>query len=289
MISTFIKRFTKLRFDEYESNLYCDLFSADRLQPSSVCSSKGNLRRQLVSHILDYVLRESPSLLAKTRSQTLQELFVFTLMRGNIMTYFEAGANDGLTLSNTAGLMSSLKASGILVEANPYLYNSLRLNRPFDTCLNYALSNQTGSILAFNPGEGSTLYGALIEGNEMAANVSPVKQVLVPSRTIPDIFDEASLDHVDFLSLDIEGAEPEVLKPILAPSFHCGIIEANTESAFSACKLKLIKLGYQCYRYPFARNELLVIGPNAIVDLTLLKILDNQFSLLILCVLSLLV
>lgn len=278
MLASLVRKIAKFRIDQYESNIYCDLFSANRLKNSSVCSPRGNSCRQLLSHMLDYVLRESPLLLAKTRSQSLQELFVFTLLEGSIKSYFEAGANDGLDLSNTFGLMTAVGAKGILVEANPNLYNNLRLNRPRDTCFNYALSDRTGSLLPFNPGAGSTLYGSLIDGHVSGDNVLPFEAISVLSFTIPDIFEKASLEHVDFLSLDIEGSERYVLKSMRAPLFYCGLIEANTKTAFSACSLELRKLGYRCYRYPFARNELLVISPSASVNLNLMKILDNQFS-----------
>lgn len=278
MLFSLARKIAKFHFDRYESNIYCDLFSANRLSKSSVCSPKGNSCRQLLNQIIGYVLQESPFLLAKTRSQSLQELFVFTLLKGSIKSYFEAGANDGLSLSNTFGLMSALGSKGLLVEANPFLFNNLKRNRPGDTCLNYALSDREGSFLAFNPSVDGTLYGSLIDENSKGVNGFPVEAIQVLSSTLPDVFRQASVSHVDFLSLDIEGNEPNALKPIPAPLFHCGLIEANTKPAFLACRSELVRLGYQCYHYPFASNELLAIGPNATVDSDFMEILVNQFS-----------
>ena len=218
-------------------------------------------------------------LLVETRSQCLQEVFAFTLLKSNITSYFEAGANNGIELSNTYAIMSTHRANGILVEANPSLYQDLCKNRPRDATFNLALSAHTGLFLEFNPCEGQTLYGSLVVDKKVGASLSPQEIVQVQSSTILDILDSISIEYVQYLSLDIEGGELDVLQSLVKPFFDVGFIEVNTRLASKACQAELERIGYKCYKYPFAKNELLAVNPKAELNIDLLKIMDNLFSL----------
>lgn len=267
------------RFDQYEANLFCDLFSKNRLSSSSIITPIGNAARHILNLVIDYTLQTAPMLLAETRSQCLQELFAFTFLKGNITSYFEAGANNGIELSNTYAIMSTHRANGILVEANPSLYQDLCKNRPRDATFNLALSSHSGLLLEFNPCEGQTLYGSLVVDKKWVRFHPPQQIVQVQSSTIHNILDSISMEKVHYLSLDIEGGELDVLQSLVKPFFDVGFIEVNTRLARKACQDELERIGYKCYKYPFAKNEILAVNHKADLNSDLLETMDNLFSL----------
>jgi len=277
MILKIVRNLLGSRFDRYEANLYSDLFSCNRLAPSTLCSPRGNAARDLLGVMLNFTLKESPALFATTRAQSLQEIFAFALLGGNIRTYFEAGANDGVSLSNTFGLMTTLSARGILVEANPFLLNVLSKNRPHDHVVNAALSFISDTYLSFSPAPPNTLYGKVLSTSEKNTNCSSSDSVNVKASTILDVLLSASMNNIDFLSLDIEGGEYDALRPVSYPFFTCGFIEVNTRSAIAPCRDKLCGLGYECFSYPFAQNELLAIRADLSCNNEMLNLLRTSF------------
>jgi FkbM family methyltransferase len=120
--------------------------------------------------------------------------------------FIEAGANDGLFQSNTALLEKSLDWRGILVEPAPEAYIRCCANRvvPVHNCAlvpsDYKAETISGDFDGYPMGSvGGTRMGR-------ADNHT------VPARTLQSIIDEHGVTHVDFLSLDAEGYELEILR-----------------------------------------------------------------------------
>lgn len=146
--------------------------------------------------------------------------------------FVEAGANDGVTESNTLLLERDRCWSGILIEPVPELAALCRRNRPGATVVEAALvardfrdrvvrmthSNLMSVVRGARGGlkEDQAFAEA---GRELAPDVD-VYELEVPARTLSSIFDEHDVEGVDLLSIDVEGYELNALAG-LDLSRHC--------------------------------------------------------------------
>jgi len=140
--------------------------------------------------------------------------------------FIEAGGSDGYTQSNTWHLEKYKKWRGILVEPNPDAAELCRNERPNSVVYNYALVSNTfegDSIkllrrIAYNgdPGLMSTPVDSSIRSNEIwsapQTTVDKSEEIEVSATTLNDILENSDIDEIDFLSLDVEGYEAEILK-----------------------------------------------------------------------------
>jgi len=139
--------------------------------------------------------------------------------------FIEAGANDGYSQSNTYYLEKFLGWTGILVEGIPELYHSCRRLRKKSAVHHCALVSgefKAPQVRMHYANLMSLVDGALKSEALQAAHlgrglelqkISGTHPVTVPARTLQSILDEYSPPpRIDFLSLDVEGYELEVLK-----------------------------------------------------------------------------
>jgi len=139
-------------------------------------------------------------------------------------TYIELGANDGLTQSNTWWLEREREWSGLLIEPALNQYLQLVKNRsprnqfrcvacvPRDYSDAYVRMTYA-DLMSTTTSDG--LINIDIDVHYEAARQHAPDQVefYAPARTISDVIDECELpSHVDFMSLDVEGAELSVLQ-----------------------------------------------------------------------------
>jgi len=130
------------------------------------------------------------------------------------LTYVEVGANYPRDLSISAAL-HDLGWRGLLVEADPYLAQGLRLGRPGDVVEQVAAAAREGELRFFQvPGTG---LGTVDEAEAQAAASRgfEVRESVVPSRPLSAILDDFLAGRPDAtihaLTIDVEGAEAEVL------------------------------------------------------------------------------
>jgi FkbM family methyltransferase len=120
--------------------------------------------------------------------------------------FIEAGANDGLFQSNTALLEKSFDWDGILVEPSPAAFRRCRKNRRGST--------YNCALVAFDF-DGETVSGDF-DGYPMGSvgggRLGRENAFEVPARTLQSIIDAHGVSRVDFLSLDAEGYELEILR-----------------------------------------------------------------------------
>ena len=135
-------------------------------------------------------------------------------------TFVELGAFDGLEQTNTLWL-ERRGWRGVLIEAVPEFAEACRKNRPLSRVVHAACTSReqaSGEVELHQVGLMSMVDGAR-PADEQEAWVSRGEQVQkiirgrcrAPARTLSDILDEAGVQRVDFLSLDVEGAELAVL------------------------------------------------------------------------------
>jgi FkbM family methyltransferase len=134
-------------------------------------------------------------------------------------TFADIGANDGVTLSNTYSLALK-KWKGVLIEASPKAFLRLAKNYQFmGGCEihHVALGEKTGEIVL---NESSNLIGlddvalvSTVHAEEMKRFESAVsyEKVEVHCATWLDFLQASAFKQFDFISMDIEGSELEVL------------------------------------------------------------------------------
>ena len=170
--------------------------------------------------------------------------------------FVEAGANDGFTQSNTYYFEKILGWSGVLVEAIPELYQrcvKARKQAQVYQCALVAEALEDDTVTMEYANLMSLVKGAQKSADadeahlHHATTVQPdVRryQVEVPARTLTQILDHARVDHIDLLSLDVEGYELQALQGLdlrrYRPSYL--LVEANFRSEIDA---HLDAFGYQ--------------------------------------------
>jgi FkbM family methyltransferase len=135
--------------------------------------------------------------------------------------FFEAGANDGYTQSNTYFLERCLGWTGVLVEGIPELAEDCRAERCASEVFSCAL------VAPEDEGREVTMrYGdvvSLVAGAQGSAEdderhlalyerIAPSYEVEVPGRTLSSVLDEAGSPEIDLFFLDLEGYELEALR-----------------------------------------------------------------------------
>jgi FkbM family methyltransferase len=121
--------------------------------------------------------------------------------------FLDIGAHDGVYLSNTFLLESQFAWKGICIEANPETFIRLTKQRRA-LCVNLAVDSKKGHIM-FNPA--GVMGGIVAEGfdNEGANEGSLIS---VETDTLESILNQHNSPRIiDYLSIDIEGAEERAL------------------------------------------------------------------------------
>ena len=139
-------------------------------------------------------------------SQFGQDLKVLEMYNNKENGYFvEVGASDGILLSNTNLLEKKYNWTGICVEALPSYFEDLKKNRNFFT----------QSLL-------SGLASYLSNGQQIT-NTIKVKTI-----TLTEILDANNAPtYIEYLSLDTEGNELEVLKGTNLDKYTFGYISVQ--------------------------------------------------------------
>jgi FkbM family methyltransferase len=136
--------------------------------------------------------------------------------------FVEAGALDGYFQSNTYRLERMRRWRGILVEPTPHMAREAARERRAALVFNCALvdSDFDGDhmTLRYRAAMTSVTAGLENSGSEDAwsdfqgrPTDAPEHEFTVPARTLSAILDEVQVPKVDFLSLDVEGYEPQAL------------------------------------------------------------------------------
>jgi FkbM family methyltransferase len=139
--------------------------------------------------------------------------------------FIEAGANDGVTQSNTFLLERDHNWRGLLIEPIPDLARRCRQNRPGCIVENAALvpaGHAAKTVEMTYCNLMSQVKGAMKSAAEEADHIRRGKEcqqietytAQVPARTLSQILDAHRIEQVDLLSLDVEGFELAALQGI---------------------------------------------------------------------------
>jgi FkbM family methyltransferase len=176
--------------------------------------------KKTYTNLKNYIRGYAPKILSSTESysQFGEDLIVrsaLTLIKGGgPFKYIDIGANDPYRLSNTA-LLYNEGSSGVLIEPNPNIVKkikSMRGNR--DVILNCGVDftdKTEAEFYLIEPDVLSTFSKKEAENYKLNGYIV-TKVIKVKLRNINDILKEVG--EVDFLSLDVEGLDFEILKSI---------------------------------------------------------------------------
>jgi FkbM family methyltransferase len=137
--------------------------------------------------------------------------------------FVEAGAFDGYGGSNTYWFERFRGWSGVLVEPTPELADRARRDRPRSQVFQCALvaPDYAHAHITLHYGGGMSVVAGAWNADEEEhahADAGALKQgretflFEVPARLLSDVLDEASITHIDLLSLDVEGFEAPALR-----------------------------------------------------------------------------
>ena len=130
-------------------------------------------------------------------------------------TFFEAGAHDGYTQSNTYHLERHRGWSGVLVEPVPELRAKCERRRARSHVLGCALvgPDYPDPEITIHFGDLMSTVGADTHAASGLAVVGrSAYSVSVPARTLSSVLDEAAVGVLDLMVLDLEGNELDALR-----------------------------------------------------------------------------
>lgn len=173
--------------------------------------------------------------------------------------FVELGANDGIRQSNTYVLQKKYKWGGVLIEPNPARYEECVANRSSAhnvhtrCCACVPFSYHESSIEMIN---GDLMSVAMnldlskqeamshaLSGTEFLRNPGHSYNYFATAKTLTEVLNSASSpNHIDFLSLDVEGNELAVLEGLDTESYFVDWILIETRS--DATKKYLSEKGY---------------------------------------------
>lgn len=150
-------------------------------------------------------------------AQNAEDILLDRLFRGRPGTYMDVGANHPYLDSNTY-FFYVRGWRGVNVEPSRQGHALFLEHRPRDLNLNLAASDAEGELPfhEITGGEGptglSTLSPAMAD--EHRAQGYQVEEYRVPVKTVAQLIDEYHVDPPDFLSIDVESHEAQVLRGI---------------------------------------------------------------------------
>lgn len=168
--------------------------------------------------------------------------------------FVDVGAHDGVTFSNTYFLEKYRGWRGLCIEANPKLSESLKSNRACHVeCCAISAVEGTGDYLVVSG------YSEMLSGlsfnyetrhrkrirKEVRTHGGSVHSIEISTKRLQRVLDTYDIDEIDFLSIDVEGSEFDVIESLdlTRTSVHLMAIENN----YNSPKLRkyLGKLGFK--------------------------------------------
>jgi FkbM family methyltransferase len=168
-------------------------------------------------------------LMKESRSQLKQDIFALSVnnfKEGGF--YVEFGALDGINLSNTYLLENKFKWTGILSEPAKTQKSELQKNRPNSMVCDLCVWKDSTSTLLFvetNQTEFSTINSFVQENKHYVEQVANNSNYYVESISLIDLLRKYQAPrNIDYLSIDTEGSEYEILKAFNFKEYSFNVI-----------------------------------------------------------------
>lgn len=151
--------------------------------------------------------------------------------------FIEIGAYNGILYSNTYLLEKKYNWKGICIEPIPYLYDKLCINRKCH-CSNKAIYNKDGDILKFcikdcdvcsglvdTMDEQVVINGEVHIRSAKSGYSSIIDIETITLNTLLEYYNAPSV--IDYMSIDTEGSEFEILNSINFDKYKFGVIDVE--------------------------------------------------------------
>ena len=175
-----------------------------------------------------YRLIRTHALLLESRSQLKQDLFVLAETGFKEHGYFvEFGATDGIELSNTYLLETKFSWTGILAEPAKIWQAKLERNRPSASIEKLCIWSDSFSELRFNEVKEAVLSTISIfsDSDNHSTSRESGKEYNVKTISLIDLLRKYNAPkHIDYLSIDTEGSEYDILSKFDFSEYSFGII-----------------------------------------------------------------
>ncbi len=154
--------------------------------------------------------------------------------------FIEFGAYDGIKFSNTKFFEETLGWKGICLEPIPEHFSALEKNRPNSICIQGCISDAPGRKI-FNQVTSKKFFVEMLSGlkeeydpihfertkRETENSNGSMKTIWVDCFTLNDVLERYNISHIDYLSIDTEGGELNILKSIDFEKFNIDVIEVE--------------------------------------------------------------
>jgi len=189
--------------------------------------------------------------------------------------FIDVGAHDGVTINNTLYFEKNNNWKGINIEPIENVYNKLVINRPKCININCAVYNNDGETdFICNNGYTEMISGIkdtfderhnmrlLYENSIMGSTTELIK---VKTLKLKTILDKYNIRHVNYLSIDVEGAEFEVIKSIDFDKVFIDVI--GFENNYEDTSIPIVK---------YLENKNYIVCENKNIDIDIFMINKNS-------------
>lgn len=177
----------------------------------------------------------------------LLETELFKGMKNGI--FVDVGAHDGITINNTLFFEKHRNWTGINIEPQPDIFEKLKINRPNCINLNIAISDEDGkSEFIHNTGYTNMLSGLKnsYDDRHYGRNLLELihyggesKVITIETKKLSTVFEEHDIKNINYLSIDVEGGEFNVIKSI---DFEkCSIQVIGFESNYDDLSVEIVR------------------------------------------------
>lgn len=213
-----------------------------------------------VFKIDDKNYQKKVDLIKKSHSELKQDFFVLNMLNFKKNGYFvEFGSCDGLKFSNTFLLETEFEWKGILAEPARYWHEELKKNRRCNIETN-CVWKESGSKLIFKESD-LALYSTIndLSDKDHHKNLRKKGQIYdVSTISLNDLLEKYKAPKdIDYLSIDTEGSEYEVLQNFDFEKYNIKIItcEHNYTEIRSKLFNLLTKKGYKRVHQELSKHD----------------------------------
>jgi len=187
--------------------------------------------------------------------------------------FVDVGAHDGVSINNTLYFEKNHNWTGINIEPIENIYNKLIINRPNCININCAVSSINGEEeFLCNTGHTEMISGLKRtfdnrhferlqrENNE---HKSTTNLINIKTKRLENILDQNNITHINYLSIDVEGAEFDVIKSINFDNVFIDVIDF--ENNFDDSSSPIIDyLNEKNYILLYKSTDIFMINKNSI-------------------------
>lgn len=164
-------------------------------------------------------------------SQNGEGKVILDFFRGKVGTFLDAGANDGVTLSNSRAL-ALIGWSGVCVEPAPEPFAKLQAlynEAPGIHCVNAAITEKDGPVDFYDMGthlnKGDTSLLATTRPQEMERwRGQSFDKTTVQGITVATLLARSPHKKFDFISIDCEGVDYMIMSQLPLAQLGCRMV-----------------------------------------------------------------